>query len=143
VTLNPTPTLGAGVVLFDPARRVLLVHQDYGHHRWTLPGGMLENGESPADAATREVLEEVGLDVELGELIGAYYIRRTKPGIRFVFRARAAEGALPTLSDDELDDIGWFDPGDLPDPLTPALPFAVADAVAGRTGMWRTIDLGP
>jgi 8-oxo-dGTP diphosphatase len=140
--LNPYPSLGAGVVLTDDDGRVLLVHQNYGHHRWTLPGGMFETGESPADAALREVLEEVGVHVELGELIGAYYVRRAKPGIRFVFRARITDGAAPALSDDELDEIGWFEPNDLPGPTTPTLPYAVSDAVAGRTGMWHTIDVG-
>jgi ADP-ribose pyrophosphatase len=142
VNLNPYPSLGAGVVLFDDDGRVLLVHQNYGHHRWTLPGGMFETGESPVDAALREVLEEVGVRVELGELIGAYYVRRAKPGIRFVFRARIADDAAPALSDDELDEIGWFEPNDLPDPMTPALPYAVADAIAGRSGMCRSIDVG-
>ncbi len=140
--LNPYPSLGAGVVLFDADGRVLLVHQNYGHHRWTLPGGMFETGESPADAALREVFEEVGVRVELGALIGAYYVRRAKPGIRFVFRARIVDDAAPRLSDDELDDIGWFDPNDLPDPMTPALPYAVADAVAGRTGISHSIEAG-
>jgi ADP-ribose pyrophosphatase YjhB (NUDIX family) len=37
---------------------------------WTLPGGGLDFGEDPAAAATREVNEETGYDIELGDLLG-------------------------------------------------------------------------
>jgi ADP-ribose pyrophosphatase YjhB (NUDIX family) len=37
---------------------------------WTLPGGGLDFGEDPAAAATREVNEETGCDIELGDLLG-------------------------------------------------------------------------
>ena len=39
---------------------------------WGLPGGTVELGETPQMAAIREVKEETGLDVEIGELIGIY-----------------------------------------------------------------------
>ena len=39
---------------------------------WGLPGGTVELGETPQMAAIREVKEETGLDVEVGELIGIY-----------------------------------------------------------------------
>ena len=44
--------------------RWLLIRQSYRNH-WGLPGGLLQRHESPADACRREVLEEVGLPVEL------------------------------------------------------------------------------
>ena len=39
---------------------------------WTLPGGGLDHGEDPRDAVVREVLEETGLDVSIGELARVY-----------------------------------------------------------------------
>lgn len=66
---NPYPTVDVvvevegGIVLIERAREPL---------GWALPGGFIDYGESPEDAARREVMEETGLDVELTALLGAY-----------------------------------------------------------------------
>ncbi|GLZ43304.1 NUDIX domain-containing protein [Actinokineospora sp. NBRC 105648] len=60
------PRIGARVMLLDPDDRVLLIHaldpDEPDHHWWELPGGGLEPGETPEQAARREVLEETGID---------------------------------------------------------------------------------
>lgn len=56
----------AAAILLDRAGRVLLVGNDwqgYGTVRYTLPGGMVEKGESTIDAMIREVKEETGLTI--------------------------------------------------------------------------------
>ncbi|WP_329791269.1 NUDIX domain-containing protein [Lentzea sp. DG1S-22] len=59
-----TPRIGARVLL-DARDHVLLIHacdpHDRHYHRWEVPGGDLEQGEQPEDAAVREVAEEIGL----------------------------------------------------------------------------------
>ncbi len=64
------PIVGVGAVVVD-RERVLLVHR--GHEpskgKWSLPGGMLELGESLMEGVAREVLEETGLVVEAVELV--------------------------------------------------------------------------
>jgi 8-oxo-dGTP diphosphatase len=64
------PLVGVGAVIVQEGR-VLLVRRGSeplkGH--WTLPGGLLEVGESLTDGVEREVKEETGLDVEVIELI--------------------------------------------------------------------------
>ena len=61
----------ASVTLFDETGRILMArHAD--RDRWIMPGGIIEPGESPADAAVREVWEETGLLVELTSIFGVF-----------------------------------------------------------------------
>lgn len=57
----------AGTVIRDPQGRYLLVQEKLAkvYGLWNLPAGHVDEGETPAQAAVRETLEEVGLDIEL------------------------------------------------------------------------------
>ena len=67
------PLVGVGAIIIE-ADRVVLVRR--GHPplagEWSIPGGVLEVGETLRQAAVREALEETGLRVEVGELLGVY-----------------------------------------------------------------------
>ncbi|MEX1124410.1 MAG: NUDIX hydrolase [Acidimicrobiia bacterium] len=64
------PVVGVGVVLIDD-HHLLLIQR--GHEpskgRWAVPGGKVNPGESLREAAVREVREETGLEVEIGEVV--------------------------------------------------------------------------
>lgn len=64
----PRKRMGAGMLLTDEAGNVLLVEPTY-KPGWEIPGGVVEADESPRDGAHREVLEELGLDREPGDLL--------------------------------------------------------------------------
>jgi ADP-ribose pyrophosphatase YjhB (NUDIX family) len=90
------------VLAFDGAGRVLLVRHAEGV--WVAPGGAIEPGETPADAAVREAFEETGLELALARVAGVYggpeFAVRYANGdetsyVMIVFEARLAGGAAP------------------------------------------------
>ncbi len=103
------------IINFDDEGRLLLVHnRDSG--QWVLPGGAIEPGETPADAAAREMWEETGLVVELMSIHGVYggpdYIIEYSNGDRtsyvtIVFKSRTV-GGEPGPKDDECVEVGYF-----------------------------------
>ncbi len=127
-------TLGVSAVIRDEHGRVLLALRRRPAI-WNLPGGSVEPGETPWDAAVRETREEVGLDVEVDRLSGVY--DRSPDGdpvLVFTCRVLAGEpGPSP-----EAVRVGWFDPGGLPAEINPYQPERIADAVrAGPAAVLR------
>ena len=66
-----TPKIAAFGAVFDPQGRVLLIQRS-DNRLWAMPGGMVEVGETAAQAAEREIWEETGVRVRAVQLIGIY-----------------------------------------------------------------------
>ena len=113
--VTPSFTVGANCVIERDDGAILLVRQVY-RSRWGLPGGLLERGESPADAVVREVAEEVGLTVEVvGE--PAVVVAPDARRVDVVFRARP-RGPVPEVPEPVSPEISlarWHQPGELPE----------------------------
>jgi 8-oxo-dGTP diphosphatase len=110
-----------GMVTWD--NRVLLIRRgvDPMKGRWALPGGYMDAGEMPADALMRELREEVGLEVEIDELVDIFPMVGkgvVNSGIVIAYRATLRRDEPPPLiCDDDACEADWFRFDDLPDDL--------------------------
>lgn len=115
-----SPLVGVGAVIVAEGRALLIRRgQAPLLGEWSLPGGVLECGEALRDAAVREALEETGLVVEVGDMLGVYerVIRADDGRVRYHyvlidFLCRAVGGDLKAGSDAA--EVGWFRREELP-----------------------------
>lgn len=114
--ITPGYTVGSMVLTYRADGALLLVRQSY-RNSWGVPGGLLKRGETPEDAALREVAEEVDIPVVLvGE--PAVVVDADARRVDIVFRGRPADGIDPDAarpSSAEIVDLGWFATDALPD----------------------------
>ena len=119
-----SPLVGVGAVIVDDHReekRVLLIRRGTAPllGEWSLPGGVLECGETLREAVIREAREETGLVVETDEMLGVYerLIRGDEGRMRYHyvlidFLCRPVGGDLEAGSDAA--DVRWFTRDELP-----------------------------
>lgn len=118
----------AAYALISRADTVLLTRiSAKGHHTgsWTLPGGGLDHGETPAKALAREVVEECGIECEVGELIDVHdvHFSGTAPsgryedyhGVHLIFAATVADDARPEVVEvgGTTDAVAWVPVADI------------------------------
>jgi len=127
---KPPPIVCAGAVVRDADGRLLLIRRGHAPSMglWSLPGGRVEPEESPVQAAAREVLEETGLQVEVGDLLASV---RIGDYLVHDFAAVVVGGTL--RAGDDATDARWcsFDEAELL-PLTPGLLGEVRRMLSGR-----------
>ncbi len=122
-------TIGSFVVIFDKAGRVLLSHRR-DLDIWNLPGGGLESGELPPQAAIRETLEETGLKIKIKRLVGVYG-KPYRNELVFVFTAKVVGGKIQRSP--EADETRFFNLKRIPENTIPKHVERIQDAIENHT----------
>jgi 8-oxo-dGTP diphosphatase len=107
-------SVAAYAVVANDGNEVLLTRRR-ASGEWVLPGGTVEAGEPPWDAAVREVSEETGLEIEVERLVGTY-VKEQETDLVFVFAATLVGGEL--RASDESDAAAFFPATGLPSPTS-------------------------
>ena len=114
--LHVSPMAGAEALIVQDEKIMLIKRSDNG--LWAVPGGLVEVGETLAQAAERELREETGVEAHVTQLLGIFDSRRwhskTKSHLyHAIFLAEATD--LTPRTSSEATEIGFFAENDLPE----------------------------
>jgi 8-oxo-dGTP diphosphatase len=120
--------VAVSALIFDDIGRILL-----GHRRdidwWYLPGGGMETGETVDEALHREVSEEIGVEIEIGQLVGVYS-KPLKNEVMLTFRCQITNGT--PIETEEIRACCYFAPHELPQNTLPKHRQRIEDALLNQ-----------
>jgi 8-oxo-dGTP diphosphatase len=113
-TPNDRPQIAVGAVVLDEGS-LLMVRRGREPARglWTVPGGRVEHGEYLTDALTREVSEETGLAIEVGDLLGIFEVVGDPHYVILDYIA-APVGRPEPVAGDDVDEVRWVPLDEVP-----------------------------
>lgn len=109
---------GCSIIAIDLDGRLLLVRHSYGPAAWALPGGGVKRGEDPAEAARRELREELGCEARSVTLVSVSEEEISgAPHRAHLFEIRIDDAPRPDRR--EVIEARFFPTHSLPEPLSP------------------------
>ncbi|MBS0647660.1 MAG: NUDIX domain-containing protein [Verrucomicrobia bacterium] len=120
-------------ILFEDSKILLIKRRDIPV--WVLPGGGIDPGENPEQAACREMEEETGCKVEIIRKIAEYTPTNCLAKFTHYYEVKAVQGCLQTGA--ETLDFAFFSLDQLPKKLPPPYQSWIADAAARHSEMLR------
>ncbi|WP_322493963.1 NUDIX domain-containing protein [Chloroflexus sp.] len=125
-------------VIVQRGDELLLVRHRGGAKPWGLPGGAIDHGEAPAEAARREALEESGCPVTVTGLHGVFhYVAHGLSDYVIVFTAVADGPPAPPRGDIEICDAQFFYPDRLPTGIDAGSARRIAEVQRGERNLYR------
>jgi len=100
----------AGCIIKDEQGRVLLLHRNNGRHvQWEIPGGKIDVGEKPDQAAAREVKEELGVEVKIHKKLGEKEFVQGDATMHYTwYSASILKGAPKVMEPETFDKFEYF-----------------------------------
>jgi len=119
VKVQQCPQIGVGAVVFKD-NKILLVKRKNppAKNQWAIPGGRLQLGETLREACQREILEETGINIKVGELIYTFEVIERRADGQILFHYVILDFLADYLSGtaipgDDAIEVGWFSPQDI------------------------------
>ena len=131
------PIRVAAALVFDSGR-LLITRRPAGKHLggfWEFPGGKLEKGESFPDCLQRELREELGIQVSVGELLAAVEHSYPKQTLRIHFYRCALDSGSP--SPIECDAVEWITASMLNNYAFPPADAELLAEIRSRPELWK------
>lgn len=144
----PTKRIIGQGLLRDAEGRVLLCELTY-KKEWDLPGGVVEVGESPGEGLGREITEELGIDVEVGDLLTVNWLpawRGWDDACIFLFDLGVADADLVdrmTYQATEIAAVHWCTPEQVREKATAAAIELLEAVDAGSLPTYREAPRAP
>ncbi len=117
--------VGVGAVLVNDAGEIFLAQRGplakNERGLWEFPGGSVEFGETLAEALKREMMEEFGIQIAVGDLLDVADHILPEEGQHWVsptYLCRIVSGEPRIMESGKCSAIGWFDPDDVPEKLS-------------------------
>ncbi len=126
IFLGYTMSESVAAIVFDSTRSKVLLVKRRDIPVWVLPGGGIDDGETPEEAALRECAEETGFHVLIARKI-AVYEPRNRLARRTHFYECKIEGGAATIGS-ESQEVCFFPLNELPPLLSPPYPYWIRDA---------------
>jgi 8-oxo-dGTP diphosphatase len=117
--------VGVGAVLVNDAGEIFLAQRGplakNERGLWEFPGGSVEFGETLAEALQREMIEEFGIQIEVGKLLDVadhILIEEGQHWVSPTYLCRIVAGEPRIMEPGKCSAIGWFDPKKVPEQLS-------------------------
>ena len=123
-------------VLLDSAGRVLLIHEAHGARQYGVPGGLVQEYDTPEETLEREFVSQTSVTVAVEHVVGVRYRGAAETSYLVVaYKCRLVSGSARVTGYGDIDEVAWFDSKKLPSPMSSSIEPAIVAASLGGKGM--------